>query len=128
MLRLSASEAEESLFPWRHAEAVTSKSKRPKHLKIMKSFYVYIMTNKVHTVLYTGITNDIIRRNYEHKNKLVKGFTEKYNVTKLVYHKQFGTALEAIAEEKRIKGWIRQKKINLINNINPEWKDLSANF
>lgn len=94
----------------------------------MKSFYVYIMTNKIHTVLYTGITKDIIRRNFEHKNKLVKGFTEKYNVNKLVYYKQFGTALEAIAEEKRIKGWTRQKKINLINSLNPEWKDLSASF
>lgn len=86
------------------------------------------MTNKLHTVLYVGVTNDIIRRNYEHKNKLVKGFTERYNVNKLVYYKQFGTALEAIAEEKRIKGWIRIKKINLINTINPDWKDLSTNF
>lgn len=94
----------------------------------MKSFYVYIMANKLNTVLYTGITNDIVRRNYEHKNKLVKGFTEKYNVGKLVYYKQYGTALEAIAEEKRIKGWIRQKKINLINKINPEWQDLSIDF
>jgi len=94
----------------------------------MKSFYVYIMTNKVHTVLYTGITNNIVNRNYQHKNKLVEGFTKKYNVTKLVYYKEFGTALEAIAEEKRIKGWTRQKKINLINSINPEWKDLSDNF
>lgn len=94
----------------------------------MKSFYVYIMTNKVHTVLYTGITNSIVNRNYQHKNKLVEGFTKKYNVTKLVYYKEFGTALEAIAEEKRIKGWTRQKKINLINSINPEWKDLSSEF
>ncbi len=94
----------------------------------MKSFYVYIMTNKLHTVLYVGVTNDIIRRNFEHKNKLAKGFTEKYNVNKLVYYKQFGTALEAIAEEKRIKGWLRIKKINLINSINSEWKDLSDNF
>jgi putative endonuclease len=86
------------------------------------------MTNKTHTVLYTGVTNSIIHRNYQHKNKLVKGFTEKYNVTKLVYYKEFGTALEAIAEEKKIKGWIRQKKMNLINSVNLEWKDLSANF
>jgi putative endonuclease len=94
----------------------------------MKSFYVYIMTNKWHTVLYTGVTNDIIRRVYEHKNKLVKGFTEKYNVDKLVYYKQLGTAAEAIAEEKRIKGWTRQKKINLINTLNKEWKDLYYNL
>jgi putative endonuclease len=94
----------------------------------MKSFYVYIMTNKWHIVLYTGVTNDIIRRVYEHKNKLVKGFTEKYNVDKLVYYKQLGAASEAIAEEKRIKGWTRQKKINLINTLNKEWKDLYYNL
>lgn len=94
----------------------------------MKSFYVYIMTNKSHTVLYTGVTNDIVRRNYEHKNKLVRGFTEKYNVNKLIYYKQFGTAPGAIAEEKRVKGWVRKKKVDLINGINPGWKDLSADF
>ncbi len=94
----------------------------------MKSFYVYFMINKIHTVLYTGITNNIVARNYQHKNKLVEGFTKRYNVNKLVYYKQFGTALEAIAEEKRIKGWVRQKKINLINSVNPEWKDLSDDF
>ncbi len=94
----------------------------------MKIFYVYIMTNVIHTVLYTGVTNDIIRRNFEHKNKLVKGFTEKYNVNKLVYYKEFGTAAEAIAEEKRIKGWTRQKKINLIKSMNPGWRDLSELF
>ncbi len=94
----------------------------------MKSYFVYILTNKVHTVLYIGITNNIIRRNFEHKNKLVDGFTKKYNINKLVYYKEFGTALEAITEEKRIKGWTRLKKINLINSINPEWGDLSINF
>ena len=86
------------------------------------------MTNKNHTVLYVGITNDIIRRNYEHKNKLVEGFTKKYNINKLVYFEQIGTAPEAIAREKQIKGWLRQKKINLINSINPSWKDLSVDF
>lgn len=94
----------------------------------MKVFYVYIMTNKTNTVLYTGVTNDISRRNYEHKNKLIKGFTEKYNVNKLVYFKQIGTALEAIAEEKKIKGWKREKKINLINSLNHSWRELSADF
>ena len=86
------------------------------------------MTNKLHTVLYAGVTNDIIRRNFEHKNKFVKGFTEKYNVNKLIYFKQLGTAPEAIAEEKRIKGWVRRKKIDLINSLNPEWRDLSLDF
>ncbi len=94
----------------------------------MKTFFVYIMTNKVHTVLYTGVTNNILRRNYEHKNKKTEGFTKKYNVTKLVYYNEFATAMEAIAEEKRIKGWTRQKKINLINSINPTWRDLSDDF
>lgn len=86
------------------------------------------MTNKIHTVLYTGVTNNIIRRNYEHKNKLVDGFTKKYNVNKLVYFKEFGTVAKAIAEEKRIEGWTRQKKIYLINSVNPGWKDLSDGF
>jgi len=94
----------------------------------MKSFYVYIMTNKTHTVLYTGVTSSIIHRAYQHKNKLIAGFTKKYNVNKLIYYKEFGTATDAIAEEKRIKGWVRQKKINLINSINPEWRDLSDDF
>ncbi|MBI5530962.1 MAG: GIY-YIG nuclease family protein [Candidatus Doudnabacteria bacterium] len=94
----------------------------------MKSFFVYIMTNKSHTVLYTGVTNNIVNRSYQHKNKLVKGFTSKYNVTKLVYYKELGTAPEAIAEEKKIKGWVRQKKINLINSLNPDWRDLSLSF
>lgn len=94
----------------------------------MKIFYVYIMTNKANKVLYTGVTNNIIRRNFEHKNKVVPGFTQKYNVTKLVYFKEIGTALEAIEVEKKIKGWLRQKKINLINSINPEWRDLSDDF
>lgn len=94
----------------------------------MRTFFVYIMTNKVHTVLYTGVTNNILRRNYEHKNKIVEGFTKKYNVNKLVFYKEFATALEAIAEEKRIKGWTRQKKINLINSINSTWRDLSDDF
>lgn len=86
------------------------------------------MTNKHHTVLYTGVTNSIIARNYQHKNKLVEGFTKKYNVTKLVYFKEIGTALEAIAFEKKIKGWVRQKKIDLINSLNPKWRDLSEDF
>lgn len=94
----------------------------------MKVFYVYIMTNKIHTVLYTGVTNDIVRRCYEHKNKTTEGFTQRYNVSELVYFQEFGTALDAIAEEKRIKGWTRQKKINLINSKNHFWRDLSELF
>lgn len=86
------------------------------------------MTNKIHTVLYAGVTNDIVRRCYEHKNKVTEGFTERYNVNKLVYFQEFGTALDAIAEEKRIKGWTRQKKIELIDSKNHFWRDLSELF
>ncbi|MEK6646240.1 MAG: GIY-YIG nuclease family protein [Candidatus Firestonebacteria bacterium] len=94
----------------------------------MKKYYVYITTNKRNTVLYTGVTNNLERRMYEHKNKLVKGFTEKYNVTKLVYFEEFNEPEEAICAEKRIKGWIRKKKIELIMNKNSEFKDLAESF
>ena len=87
-------------------------------------YYVYIMTNKYNTVLYTGVSNDVIRRVYEHKNKLVEGFTAKYNLTKLVYYEIFNDVKEAINREKQIKGWKREKKENLINAFNPDWKDL----
>ncbi|NES05443.1 MAG: GIY-YIG nuclease family protein [Okeania sp. SIO2F4] len=82
------------------------------------------MTNKRNTVLYTGVTNDLIRRVYEHKSKLVEGFTKKYNINKLVYFETYEHPSEAIAREKQIKAGSRQKKINLINTINLEWKDL----
>ncbi|NEQ39421.1 MAG: GIY-YIG nuclease family protein [Okeania sp. SIO3I5] len=82
------------------------------------------MTNKRNTVLYTGVTNDLIRRVYEHKSKLVEGFTKKYNINKLVYFEMYENPSEAIAREKQIKAGSRQKKINLINSINLEWKDL----
>jgi putative endonuclease len=82
------------------------------------------MTNKNNTVLYTGITNDLKRRVYEHKEKLVDGFTKKYNVTKLVYYEVFEDPENAILREKQIKAGSRQKKINLINSVNGEWLDL----
>lgn len=82
------------------------------------------MTNKMNTVLYTGVTNHIQRRVYEHKRKLIKGFTKRYNVTKLVYYEVFEDPYNAIAREKQIKGGPRQKKINLISSVNPHWKDL----
>lgn len=88
------------------------------------NYYVYILTNKHNTVLYTGITNDIKRRCYEHKHKIVEGFTAKYNVSKLVYYEYFEDVNAAIQREKQIKGWLRRKKIELINSINPEWRDL----
>nr|WP_293124182.1 GIY-YIG nuclease family protein [Okeania sp. SIO1I7] len=89
-----------------------------------KEYYIYIMTNKRNTVLYTGITNDLIKRVYEHKSKLVGGFTKKYNINKLVYYEIYENPSEGIATEKQIKAGSRQKKINLINSINLEWKDL----
>jgi putative endonuclease len=89
-----------------------------------KQYYVYIMTNKNNTVLYTGVTNNLKRRVYEHKTKLGSKFTKKYNITKLVYYEVGNDINEAIAREKQIKAGSRQKKIDLINSFNPEWKDL----
>lgn len=87
-------------------------------------YYVYILTNKSNNVLYTGVTNDLVRRIYEHKNKLIKGFTSKYNSNKLVYYEQIEEIVKAIEREKEIKGWKRERKIELIRNKNPKWKDL----
>ena len=89
-----------------------------------KQYYVYIMTNKGNTVLYTGIINDLKRRVYEHKEKLVDGFTKRYNITKLVYYEVFADPENAILREKQIKAGSRQNKIDLINSINREWLDL----
>jgi len=89
-----------------------------------KRYYVYIMTNKYNTVLYTGVTNDLKRRMYEHKEKLVAGFTNKYNITKLVYYEFFDDPENAIAREKQIKAGSRQKKMQLIASMNREWRDL----
>lgn len=86
--------------------------------------YVYLLANKHNNVLYTGVTNDLIRRVYEHKNKLVAGFTKKYNVDRLVYYEVCGSIITAIEREKQIKGWSRKKKQDLINVLNPEWNDL----
>ncbi len=93
-----------------------------------KYYFVYIMTNKHNTVLYTGVTNNLQRRVYEHKNKTLKGFTFKYNINKLVYFEHFEDINEAIRREKQLKGWLRKKKITLIENQNPEWKDLAKNW
>lgn len=89
-----------------------------------KQYYVYIATNKINTVLYTGVTNDLIKRMYQHKNKMVAGFTSKYNINKLVYFEVYIDITEAIKREKQIKGGSRQKKINLIKKVNPTFKDL----
>ena len=91
----------------------------------MTTFYVYILTNKNNRVFYIGITNNLIRRIYEHKNKLVAGFTKKYSCTKLVYFEGSQNVYDAISAEKKIKGWLRIKKIKLIKSINPNFDDLS---
>ncbi len=93
----------------------------------MKQFYVYIMTNKSKT-LYVGVTNNLQRRVYEHKNKMIKGFTSKYNITKVVYFEVFNDIKSAIKREKQIKGWLREKKVDLIKSMNPEWNDLSEEW
>ena len=87
-----------------------------------------MITNWNNKVLYTGVTKDLERRVYEHKNKLVKGFTSKYNVNKLVYFDYTEDINSAITKEKEIKGWLRKKKNELVESINPEWKDLSKRF
>jgi len=89
-----------------------------------KQYYVYIMTNKNNRVLYTGITNDLRRRVYEHREKFVAGFTKKYNISKLVYYEMFEDPENAILREKKIKAGSRQKKIDLIDTMNKEWNDL----
>ena len=89
-----------------------------------RQYYVYILTNNAGTVLYTGVTNDLKRRVFEHKNRLVEGFTKRYNIDRLVYYAVGGDIEGAIAEEKRIKGGSRNAKIALINSMNKEWRDL----
>jgi putative endonuclease len=89
-----------------------------------RQYYIYIMTNKDNTVLYTGVTNDLKRCVYEHKEKLVDGFTKKYNIVKLVYYEIFTDIESAILREKQIKGGSRIKKIKMIESMNKEWKDL----
>ena len=88
-----------------------------------KQYYVYILTNKSNT-LYTGITDDLYRRLYEHKNKLTPGFTKKYNIDKLIYYEVFDDPESAIQREKEIKGWTRKKKMELIKKVNPNFKEL----
>ncbi len=93
-----------------------------------KEYFVYIVTNKTNTVLYTGFTGNLARRIGQHKEKVFEGFTKRYNATRLVYFESFPTALEAIAREKQIKAGSRQRKIDLIEGMNPKWKDLFEDF
>ncbi len=90
----------------------------------MKNYYVYIITNKPKGTLYIGLTNNLIRRSYEHQNGLIDGFTKKYNLKRLVYFEVFNLVEDAILREKRLKKWNRQWKIDLIEKANPNWNDL----
>lgn len=92
----------------------------------MGNYTVYVVTNWNNKVLYVGVTNDLERRISEHRNKLIDGFTKKYNLTKLVFYENFSRIEDAVAAEKRIKGWIRRRKDDLISSKNPEWKDLAG--
>jgi len=91
-------------------------------------YYVYILTNWTDKVMYVGVTKDLMRRLYQHKNELIPGFTSKYNVHKLVYFEETDDVLTALEREKEIKKWRREKKNNLVEKWNPEWKDLSSEW
>ena len=93
----------------------------------MRQYYVYIMTNGVRTP-YIGVTNDLARRVYEHKQKLIDGFTKKYNITYLVYYETSSDVTAARARERQLKGWRRDRKIALIEASNPQWKDLALEW
>jgi putative endonuclease len=93
----------------------------------MNDYWVYI-TSSYRGTLYTGVTNDLERHIYEHRQKLVDGFTNKYNASKLVYHEQTDDVESAVAREKQIKGWLRRKKVALIESLNPQWRDLAEEW
>lgn len=92
------------------------------------TYYVYIMTNAHNTTLYVGVTSDLEKRVYEHKNKLIRGFTSKYNIDKLVHYEETDDVESEIAREKQLKGGSRKQKVNLIESKNPDWRDLAARF
>lgn len=94
----------------------------------MTYYYVYMMANKSNKVLYIGVTNNLYRRVHEHKNKTIPGFTRKYNCTKLVYYEYGIDAGAAIEREKHLKGWLRARKNSLIEESNPQWRDLAADW
>ena len=91
-------------------------------------YYIYFLTNDFANVMYVGMTNNLCRRHYEHDNELIKGFTQKYKTHKLVYYESYDNPEAAIAREKQIKNWRRDKKDKLVNILNPDWKDLSEEF
>lgn len=102
------------------------KSQKDKEIRLYMEhqYYVYILSNINNKILYIGVTNNLLKRVFEHKSKQVYGFTSKYNVHKLVYYEETTEVYGAIKREKQLKGWRREKKVKLIEKINPEWKDL----
>ncbi|MEK7073476.1 MAG: GIY-YIG nuclease family protein [Patescibacteria group bacterium] len=94
----------------------------------MSTYWVYIVTNDLNSVLYIGVTNDLARRIEEHRQKLVPGFTAKYNLSKLVHFEETNDVRSAIEREKQLKGWTRKKKNKLIDSVNPKWNDLSPSI
>ncbi len=99
-----------------------------KNAFMRKQYFVYIITNKRNTVLYIGVTGNLERRIYEHKKKLIDGFSKKYNLTKLVHFEEGDDISFAIEREKELKGWLRKKKDALINEENPKWEDLAKGW
>ncbi len=92
------------------------------------NFYVYIVTNRRNGVLYTGVTNSLERRLYQHRDRTSQSFTRRYDVSRLVYYEHYFDIRDAIAREKQIKGWLRSKKLALIERFNPAWRDLSSDW
>ena len=92
-----------------------------------KTYYVYIMSSK-RKVLYVGVTSNLTQRVYQHKHKMIKGFTKRYNIDRLVYYTETNDVMEAICFEKKVKGWTRAKKIALVESVNPDWEDLAASW
>ena len=90
----------------------------------MNSYYVYIITNDGNRVLYVGVTSDLVKRIYEHRNALIEGFSKRYHLKKLVYFEETSDILSAIEREKKLKKWKKEYKISLVSKFNPEWKDL----
>jgi putative endonuclease len=113
-------------IPWADGEIASRRALAMTRRSEMadKAGYVYIITNQRNTVLYMGVTSDLKKRVWQHKEKLVGGFTKRYNVDKLVYYEALVDMTGAIAREKQIKGGSRQRKLDLINGMNPEWRDL----
>jgi len=94
----------------------------------MKQSFVYIISNRKNGTIYTGVTSDLNKRIFQHKNKLIDGFSKKYGLDKLVFFEEYADIYNAIVREKEIKGWLRRKKIELIESINPNWNDLAESW